>query len=149
AWAEKKVRDRVVAELEIESRVEKLSGQLQAADLRLEASTDTVLDVRRVIEIGQDLGANVDPTSTDEALELLASLRGKVKEAEQSLDELRKYVTPARAESLEARLVGIVKVLARILLTLSDVARRLDEFAARLSDLRGDARQLKARTSRA
>src|SRR5438105_794586 len=36
-WAGKKVQDRVVSELEIERRVEKLSGQLQAADLRLEA----------------------------------------------------------------------------------------------------------------
>ncbi len=147
-WATKKVRDRVVSELEVESRVEKLSGHLQTADVRLEASTESVLEVRRMIELGQSLGARVDPASMDQVLELLAALQAQVQQAEQAVDEVRKFATPAPGETIEDRVLRIAKVMARLLLTLSDVDRRIDHFAARLSEVRADARQLKERTSR-
>jgi hypothetical protein len=147
AWTAKKVQDRIVSQLEIESRTEKLSAQLQAAELRLDASTEVVLDVRRVIELGQNLGARVDPASTDEVLGLLASLRGTAQQAEQAVDGVRRFATPAAGESVEDRLARVAKVLARILLTLVEVDRRLDEFATRLAEVRGAARQSRARTS--
>src|SRR5262245_18858965 len=147
-WAGKKIQERIVTQLEIEGRVETLSGQLQAAALRLDASTEAVLDVRQVIELGQSLGASVDPASTDEVLDQLALLRGKVQQAQQTVDEVRRFAAPGEGESLEDRLVRVAGLLARILLTLSDADRRLDDFAARLSEVRADARQLKERTSR-
>lgn len=148
AWAAKKVRNQVVSELEVELRVERLAGHLQAAELRLDASTEAVLDVRRVIELGQSLGAGVDPASTDEMLELLAALRGEVHQAQQAVDEVRRFATPGPGESITDKLARVAKVLARILLTLSDVDRRLNQFAARLSDARADARQQKEQTTR-
>jgi hypothetical protein len=148
AWAEKKVRDRIVSELEVETRVEKLSGHLQSANLRLDASTEAVLGVRRVLELGQSLGARVDPASMDEVLESLASLRAGVQQAEQAVDEVRRFATPGPGESVEDRLIRVAKVLARILLTLGDVDRRLDHFAVRVAGVRTDAQQSKARTSR-
>jgi len=147
-WAGKKIQERIVTQLEIERRVETLSGQLQAAALRLDASTEAVLDVRQVIELGQSLGASVDPASTDEVLDQLALLRGKVQQAQQTVDEVRRFAAPGEGESLEDRLVRVAGLLARILLTLSDADRRLDDFAARLSEVRADTRQLKERTSR-
>lgn len=147
-WATKKVRDRVVLELDVESRVERLSGHLQTVDVRLEASTASVLEVRRVIELGQSLGSRVDPSSTDVLLELLALLRGEVREAEQAVDEVRNFATPAPGETIEGRLLRVAKVLARILVTLSNVDRRIDHFAAKLSEVRAEAWQLKERTSR-
>ena len=101
-----------------------------------------------MIELGQSLGARVDPTSMNELLELLAVLRGKVQEAEQAVEEVRQFATPDPGEAIEDRLARVAKVLARVLLTLSDIDRRLDRFAARLTEVRAEARQLKERTSR-
>jgi hypothetical protein len=147
-WAATKAQDRVVERLEIERRTEKLSGQLRVVDLRLEASTEAVRDVRRVLDLAQGLGARVDPASTDEVLELLASLRGSVQQAEGAVDGVRGFATPG-GESVGDRLTRVAKLLARILLTLSEVDRRLDDLAARLAAARADARQLKTRTSTA
>lgn len=146
-WAAKKSRDRIVSELEIESRVEKLSGHLQAADLRLEASRETVRDVRVLLELAHGLGARANPASTDAVQELLVSLQDKLQQAERALDGVRKFAAAAGDESVEDRRAQVVKLLVRIQLTLGDVDRRLDDFAARLSEAQAEAREAKARTS--
>jgi chromosome segregation ATPase len=145
-WATKKAQDRAVAKLEIDNRAEKLAGQLQAVDLRLDASTMAVRDVRQLLELGQGLGADVDPTSTDEVLALLASLQAPLHEAEQTVAEVRRFTDPDR-ESPEERLIRVAKLLVRLLATFGEVESRLDKCMARLSELRAEARQLKERTS--
>jgi hypothetical protein len=147
AWTAKKIEDRVVSKLEIESRVETLAGHLQAADLRLDASTEAVLDLRRVIEFGQTLGAHLDPASTDRVVALLASLQGTLQEAEQTVDQIRSFTNTGPGESFEDRLVRIARLVARIVLTLSDVDQRLEDLTTWVGDLRDNARQLNARTS--
>src|SRR5262245_55825497 len=67
-WATKKTQERIVAELEINARAEKLAGHLHEVDLRLDASTMAVRDVRQLLELAQDLGAEVDPALTDSVL---------------------------------------------------------------------------------
>jgi len=146
-WAGKAAQDRIASQLEIESRAEKLSGHLRAADLRLEASADAVRDVRQMLELGQSLGARVDPTSTDAVLEMLAAVRGTVQQAERAVDGVRGLASPGGGESVEDRLSRVATVSARVLLTLSEVDRRLDDLAARLSEIRAAARQLQATTS--
>lgn len=147
-WGAKKGQDRIVSQLLIESRVEKLSGHLRAADLRLEASREAVRDVRQVLEVGQGLGAKVNPASTDAVQELLVSLQDTLQQAERAVDGVRKFATPDGGDPVEDRQAQVAKLLARVLLTLSEVERRLDDFAARLSEVRDEARQAKASTSR-
>jgi hypothetical protein len=145
-WAAKKAQERVVAKLEIDRRAEKLSGHLQAVDLRLDASTMAVRDVRRLLEVGQDLGASVDPTSTDDVLELLAALRNSLNEAEQTVAEVREFASPDRA-SPEEQLIRLAQLLVRVLATFVEVDSRLDQCSARLAELRVEAQQRKERTS--
>jgi chromosome segregation ATPase len=140
------VRERIVAKLEIDTRAEQLAGHLHAVDLRLDASTMAVRDVRRLLELSQSLGADVDPASTDDVLELLTQLRGSLKEAEQTVDEVRRFTSPD-SESPEDRLARVVKLLARVVATFADVESRLDRCAARLSELRENARQLHEKTT--
>jgi chromosome segregation ATPase len=145
-WATKEARERVTAKLEIDLKAEKLAGHLNAVDSRLEASTIAVRDVRQLLEVGQNLGASVDPSSTDEVLELLASLRGSLSEAQQTVDEVRKFAGADR-ETVEEKLIRFAKLIVRILATISDVNSRLDRLATRLAELRTEAQQLKAKTS--
>jgi hypothetical protein len=146
-WSAKETRDRILSRLEIERRAERISGHLRSVDLRLEATTETVHNVRQVLELAQNLGAGVDPASTDAVLEVIASLRSTVHEAEQSIDGVRQFATSSGGESAKDRLSRVAKLLARILLTLSEVDGWLDDQAARLSEVRADARQLKSTTN--
>jgi len=146
-WGAKRGQDRIVSQLQIESRVETLSGHLRAVDLRLEASREAVRDVRQMLELSQGFGAKIDPASTDAVQELLASLQDTLQQAEQAVDSVQKFVTPADEDSVEDRRAKVAKLLARVLVTLSDVDRRLDDFAARLAEIRAAAQQGKSRTS--
>ena len=145
-WGAKKGQDRMVAQLQIESRTEKLSEHLRTADLRLEASREAVRDVRQVLEISQSLGAKVGPTSMDVVQERLVSLQETLQQAERAVDGVRKFATPG-GDPVEDRPGQVANLLARILLTLSEVDRRLDDFTARLSEVRAEVRQGKARSS--
>ena len=143
-WGAKKAEDRIVSKLQIESRAEKLSEHLRTADLRLEASRETIRDVQRVLEVSQSLGAEVDPTSMDTVHERLASLQESVQQVERTVDGVRKF---AEDDPDKDRLIQVAKLLARIVLTLSEVDERLDDLAARVSEVRTQARLGNARTS--
>ncbi len=145
-WTTKQAQERVAAKLEIDSRAEKLAGHLHAVDLRLDASEMAVRDVRQLLELGQNLGADVDPASTDDVLELLAQVQGTLRETEQTVAEVRKFTDPNR-ESVEDRLARVVKLLARVVATFADIESRLDRCAARLAELRADAQRLHEKTS--
>jgi hypothetical protein len=146
-WATKEAKDRLVAKLEIESRTEKLAGQLHAADLWVEDSTDSVRNAQKILELSQSLGAGVDPASLEEALGTIASIRGRLQEAEQSVAEVRGFATAVEGESDENRVVRVLKILARVVVTITDIGPRLHRLAARIADTRADAQATKARTS--
>jgi DNA repair exonuclease SbcCD ATPase subunit len=145
-WAANDAKDRVVAALQIEARTAALAGNLQAADARLDASAMAMGDIRRLLDLAQSLGGQVDPTSTDQVLELIAALRGQLNEAEQAVEEVRRFANPDGG-TIEQRVAQIAKLLARVVLTLSEFEARLDEFATRLTEIRGEARQLQEQTS--
>jgi DNA repair ATPase RecN len=146
-WATRKVEDRLVTQLEIEARTEKLAGQLLAADLWLDSSADSVRDFQQVLEVGRSLGAEVDPASLDDALETLASIRGRLQEAEQSVAEVRGFAIAVRGESDENRTARVLKLLARVLVTITEIGPRLERLADRVASARVDANEAKASTS--
>lgn len=151
AWArrqaEEEFLERLAAKLEIDRRADQLAGHLNAVDLRLDASEMAVRDVRQLLEIGQNLGADVDPTATDDVLELLASLQAQLKETQETVNEVRR-LTDTHPKSVQDRLARVVKLLARVVATFADIDSRLDRCAARLSELRANAQQLHEKTSR-
>ena len=125
-WTTKKGKDRLVARFEVESRTEKLAGNLHMADVWLGTSAESVRDTQRLLELGQRLGAGADPASLDEVLERLLCARGKLQEAERAVVELREFATGNVGESEESRLARAAKILARILVTLGEVEPRLE-----------------------
>jgi DNA repair ATPase RecN len=146
-WATREAKDRLVVQLDIEARMEKLTDQLHDADLWLEASTDSVRDLQQALELSRSLGAEVDPASLEEALETLVGIRGRLQEAEQSVDEIRGFATAVGGESDENRVARVLKLLARVVVTMTEIAPRLDRLAARISGTRADAQEGKTRTS--
>jgi hypothetical protein len=144
-WAASEARERVVAELQVEARTATVAGYLQAADVRLDSAATAVRDVRRMLELAQTLGAEVDPAVTDRVLALIAALRDKLDDAERAVEEVRR-IAVADGESAENRAARVAKLLLRIVVTLADVETRLGEFAERLTEVRGEARRLHDRT---
>jgi hypothetical protein len=146
--AGQKVTGRLAAQLEIERRAETLAGHLRTADLWLEASADSVRGVQQVLELGNSVGAPVDPAGLEDVVVLLTSLRGKLLQAEQAVDGIREFTAAGEGESDESRFARVTKLLARILLTIGEVDARLDEAVGRLTEVQAGAQQWKARASR-
>ncbi len=143
-WGAKKAQDRIVSKLEVENKAEKLSDHLRTAGLRLESSREAVRAVRQVLEFGENFGAKVDASSLDAVQEQLVSLQESLQQAERAVDGVRKF---AEDDPVEDRLTQVAKILARILLTLSEVDQRLDNLMARLSEAQTQARLGNAKTS--
>jgi hypothetical protein len=142
-WTKRKATERLVSRLEIESRAEKLSGHLQTADSWLQTSTETIRGIQHILELGKSLGAPLDPAALEEVFEKLTAVRGTLQKTEQSVDRIREF----SKEPEENRLPRIVKLVARTLLTMSEVDTRLENSVTRLAELQTDAQELKARTS--
>jgi hypothetical protein len=147
-WTKLEAKERFVTRLEIGNRTEKLAAQLQAADAWLEASAESVNDARDLLVVGQSLGTRLDPAALDEVIGHITSARGKVQEAEEVVGEVRAFALGKEGEPDQARIARVVKVLARILATVTEADALLARCAERLAERRTDARELKARTSR-
>jgi hypothetical protein len=145
AWTKRKAEERLVSRLEVESRAEKLSGYLQTADSWLETSTETIRGIQNVLELGNSLGASLDLAALEGVFEKLTAVRSTLQKTEQTLDQVREFAK--ERESEENRLPRLMKLLARTLLTISDVDTRLGDLVTRLSKRQADAQQTKASTS--
>lgn len=143
-WATRTAEERLVIQLEIEPRTEKLAGQLRAADLWLESSADSIRDVQEVLELARSLGARVEPASLEPALDTLALVRAEVQEAEQTIAEVREFETPGLEEN---RAVRVLKLLARVLVTLSEAGPRLDRLSDRISEAQANSQQAQRKAS--
>lgn len=146
-WATRKAEERLVAKLEVERRAGQLEGQLRAADLWLESSEGSIRDAQGFLDLGRSLGADVDPGWLNEPLETLAAIRAKVREAEREAEEIREFASP-EIEVDENRLARVLRLTARVVVTVTEISPRLDRFANRVSDVRADARGVQEQTSR-
>jgi hypothetical protein len=144
-WGKKEAKERLIAQLDIESRTEKLGGHLQTADLWLDSATESIRGVQQVLELAHSIGAQVDPSSLEESLEKLASIRKMLQETEGEVENIRKLAANKDSETEDSRTARILELLGRVLLTISDIDVRLDEFQGRLTNLQTSALHWKAR----
>jgi DNA repair ATPase RecN len=142
-WAKQAAKERLTAQLEIDIAAEKLARHIVAADAWLETSADSVRNIQEVMALGNSLGASMDPASFDEMLDKIAALRTRVQEAEQTVDQIHDFGASKDDES--SRLARITKLVARTVVTITDVDSLLDRSVNRLGELRTDAAELKGR----
>ena len=147
-WSTRQAKERLVSQLEIERRGEILAKHLETADLWLETSTESIRSVQQLMELGNLVGAPMDPSSLDDAIEKLTSLRSELQQTEGIVDGIRKFTATNEGESEEHRFSRVTKLLGRMLLTTDVVDARLEESATRLSELQMGVQRLQERTSR-
>jgi chromosome segregation ATPase len=146
-WGTRNAKERLVSQRDIEGRAERLAGHLQTADLWLETAAESIRSVQQLLELGNSIGAPLDPASLEEMLATLTSLRSTLQQTERTVDGIREFTANKEGDSEENRLSRVMKLLGRILVTTSEIDTRLEETVTRLSELQADARQLKDRIS--
>src|SRR5262249_51340526 len=103
-WADRPIKERLAAQIAIDIAAEKLARHLGVADAWLETSADSVRNIQEVMELGKSLGGSMDPASFDEILDRIASLRTRLQEAEQTVDQIHAFAIGKEDEgSLQAR----------------------------------------------
>jgi DNA repair ATPase RecN len=146
-WGKRKTRESLVSELEIEVRAEKLSGHLQTADSWLETSAESVRSVQQLLELGNSLGASLDPTALEGVLEKLAALQSRLQETERRVDGIREFAAAREADPEQNRLSRVTRLVGRVLVTIGEINPRLEDVVMRLSELQTDAHRLNTRIS--
>ena len=146
-WRKRRAKERPVSRLEIENQAEKLAGHFHTADSWLETSAESIRGVQQVQELGNSIGAPMDPASIEKVLENITSLRTTLQQTERTVDEIREFTADKEGESEENRLSRVTKLLGRILVTIGEIDTRLGASATQLSALQTDAHELKATTS--
>jgi hypothetical protein len=146
-WSKRRAGERLVSHLEIDSRADKLAGRLQTADVWLETSTESIRGIQQVMELGNSLGADMEPASVEEIVAKLASLRSALQQTQRTVEEIREATAARESDSEDTRVSRVTKLVGRTLLALSDIDTRLENSVARLSDMRANARESKARMS--
>ena len=136
----KEARERLASRLEVEERAEDLTSVLLQADQLLELSASSVEIVQQALSIRNSAGAAVGTDSVDRLLEEIASLRGQLAEATESVERVREHVDEAsEGQSSEERIDHAIELALRVVATLSSIDLRLANFEYRLSETQGEA----------
>jgi chromosome segregation ATPase len=147
-WSTSNARDRLVSELEIERRAERLAGHLQTIDQWLETITESIRDIQQILELEAQVGAPGDTPSLNNVLEEFTSIRSVLAETERSINSIREFSVHRAGESEENRLSRVFKLLASMELTSAAIDTRLENLVNRLSQIQAEAQQMKARISK-
>jgi methyl-accepting chemotaxis protein len=147
-WAAKQATERALSRLEIESKADLLAQKLQQANLWLETTNESLQGAQQLLETASSLGAPVDAASVDEVLGTLTSLRSRVQQAQATVEAVREFIANVDdVASAEERTSRAIRLVTRVIVTISEIDTRLGELAHRLSEVQASAGPLKAHTS--
>ena len=136
------------AELDIDGRVENLSGRIQVADAWLAAATGHVHSLQQLLGVREVVLAPGGTALIEDVLAGLAAVRAALQQAAQAVDVIRDVATRNRDESRANRVARVEVALDRVLASVGPIDVDLGRTTSRLSDARADAQLLAARVSR-
>ncbi len=146
-WTTVKAKERLLAQVDIEDKADKLVTVLQAAGTWVGRATESIQRLQDILVVGDLLGAAVDPESLKDLLEKLEETRSTLQQAERLAEGVRRFAVPDDGESEANRADRVLKRLARVLLTIGEMDTRLETAVTLLTALQEDARAVKNRTS--
>jgi uncharacterized coiled-coil protein SlyX len=143
-----KVGERLFAKLDLERHSETLSQKLDVADRWLETSSESIRQIQNLLALGQSLGASFDPAVLDNLLYHLAESRTVLAQAIERVRDIRTIATKTDGESDDTRRARIMTLLARIVVTISEVEDKLRQVVDWLANMREKNRQTKINIDR-
>src|SRR5262249_19000761 len=135
-WTTGQAKDRIAEQLEFDAHAEKLASHLKTADSFLETSIEAIRGIQMLATLDDAFGTQLEPAPLDETLKKIESVRSKLLEFEESVQNVRDLVADKGEGS---RLGQAVKFAARALVTFSDLDTRLQNAENRLGELRTEA----------
>jgi hypothetical protein len=141
-WARREATQRLASRPEVENKVERLALGLRQADVWLEMSGTSIQAVQQAFEL-----ASADATVADPLLERLTDVRGRLKQATETVEAIRdRVVQAAEGESLEERIRRLAELALRVVATLGEIDSRLGQFAERFVTAQARGQERKDRT---
>lgn len=138
-WSARQAIERAATKFELGRKANTLTDRLRTADVWMETASETLTDLRQVMELARTFGANVDPATIDELVARLVTARGAVQQVSGTIAEIRAFATAADGPADDSRAAGVAGAAARILATVTEVEARLEAGAARIAELRTEA----------
>ncbi|MCE9554661.1 MAG: hypothetical protein K8T91_14995 [Planctomycetes bacterium] len=146
-WAKKEAGQYVAGRLKLAEKTERLSAGLQQTDLLLEVSLESLQRARRAAELSSTLGAHLDPEGIDHTAGKLALLQAKVQEAIKVVQKVREHLDSEEGDSKAIR-EQVLRLVARIAITLGEADQFLEGVVDRLARLRAQSSRLQTQVGR-
>jgi hypothetical protein len=138
-WSAQKAVERTAGRLDLGRKADTLTDRLRAADVWMETSSDSLTNLRQLLELAKAFGAKVDPATIDELVARLATARGAVQHVSSTITEIREFANAPEGPADDSRAAGVARVAARILTTVTEVDARLEAGVTRIAELRAEA----------
>lgn len=148
-WSAQKVIERTATRFDLGRKADTLTDRLRLADVWMETSSESLTNLRQVLELAKTFGAKVDPATIDELVRRLATARGAVQQVSSTVTEIRDFANAAEGPSDDSRAAGVARVAARILATVTEVDTRLEAGVTRIAEFRAEAETWRKNVSRA
>jgi chromosome segregation ATPase len=148
-FTRREARDRLAEKLDIDARMQRLTGGLQQADLVLDSSQETVRQIRQVLEMGAELGFPLHADVVDPLMDRIGDVQRDLGTAIDTLASLTTQTgEDGDSESVGRRMEQIATIAARLLATFGTVDTRLASFRNRLTDVQVAIGELNSKTHR-
>jgi chromosome segregation ATPase len=145
-WTATEARERLADELELETRLQKLSAGLHRAEQMVEWSQETVEDVQQALAIGVGLGLPWEADSVAPLSESITELEEHLSHAIETTESLRQFSgADGNDESIASRIERLATITARLAATFVTIDSRLDAFRGRLVDAEHAVHELNAK----
>jgi hypothetical protein len=141
-WAAQTTAERLAARLKVDRAAEALAGLLQTAGVWLDSATEATRDLRRLLDLAQLVGTQVDPAMVDDLIGKLAVVRGRLAEVEKTVGEVRDFID---GDPTDDRLRRLTPMLAAAVVAVSEVDDRLAAVDGRLTEVQAATREWQAR----
>src|SRR5262245_39935592 len=125
--------------------LDRLEGRLQAADSWLESTTASLRDLEKLVGLPEMTGMERAASALDEIIARLGELPSALGPAGEAI---ARFADPADGGPAAGRFPQLEELLGKTLVTIGDACSGLRRGAARLEELRGDARESEARWRR-
>ena len=134
-FTRKKTSEQLETRLAIEKKTKTLARGLQQADLWLQLSSTSIQSVQDALQLGNSLGAPVDPSSVEPLIGKLANLRSQLTRATETVERIQQRAAEtAEGEPRKDRMEQAVQLALRAVATLGEIDSRLGESVDRLSE---------------
>jgi hypothetical protein len=144
-WTQAEASGRLASQIAIGEKAERLASGLQQADQWLEVAESSVQVVQKAFEVAGSIGLHVRSDRPDRLLKEVGSLRNRLADALEPVENIRQRATEVRDEGLPLqRLEPIMDLALRVIATLSSVDAQIETFQGQLLEMQTKAQDAKA-----